>query len=248
MCLSTKVKTFFLQDRRIIANQLKFPKKYTNKEAMLHIREDKILVRDAVYTELDKFNKYKRGIHGTMIYTLMMINSYIRTDIWYKGSPKIDFYKYCLRTSCQENTNFSLLTRRFELCVLNGQNMKVYKIIVLTNLILITFVTLTQAVCIHDQVQSKNVLRKHLKYEDLEHDHRIEKRNVREPPRGGPGPPPPLNRQGFRKIRIHCDFQDIDKELNPSQERLLRTIIKDAVSTIQDIFSGNKFIFLLSFN
>ena len=49
-----------------------------NKEAMLHIRDDKIQVQDAVYTELDKFNKYKRGIRGTMIYTLMMINSYIR--------------------------------------------------------------------------------------------------------------------------------------------------------------------------
>ena len=122
-----------------------------------------------------------------------------------------------------------------------------HNIIALTNVILITFVTLTQTVCIHDQVQSKNVPRKHLKYEDLEHDHRIEKRDGRGPPPGGPGPPPPLNRQGFQKIRIHCDFQDIDKELNPSQVRLLRSIIKDAVSTIQDIFSGI-FLFLSSFN
>ena len=48
---------------------------------MLHIIDDKILVQDAVLTELDKCNKYKKGIHGTMIYTLMMINSYIRPDI-----------------------------------------------------------------------------------------------------------------------------------------------------------------------
>ena len=81
MCLSTKVKTFFLQDRSFIANQPKFPKKYTNKEAMLHIIVDKILVQDTVLTELDKCNKYRRGIHGTMIYTLMIINSYIRPDI-----------------------------------------------------------------------------------------------------------------------------------------------------------------------
>ena len=123
--------------------------------------------------------------------------------------------------------------------------MKVHKLIVLTNIILITFVTPRQSVCIHDKVQSKDVATKHInKSEDYGHEHRIVKREGK----GGPGrPPPPMNRPGFQKIRIHCDYEDLDKELSPSQEDLLKTIIKDAVSIVQDIFSGNSFFFSFFF-
>ena len=55
--------------------------KRMNKEAMLLIREDKIPLQDTVHAEINKFSKYKRGIHGTMLYTIMMINSYIWPDI-----------------------------------------------------------------------------------------------------------------------------------------------------------------------
>lgn len=120
--------------------------------------------------------------------------------------------------------------------------MKLYKTpLIITKLILITLVTLTDSVCIHDQIQSKNVPRKHLLYKDTGHEHIIQKRDNEGPLRRGRGPPPPHPRQrpGFSKIRIYCDYHDLDEQLNLAQQDRVKSVIEDVISKVKDIFSGN---------
>ena len=127
--------------------------------------------------------------------------------------------------------------------------MKSYRtLLIIIKLILITLVTLTHSVCIHDQVQSKNVPRKHLVYEDTGHGHSIHKRSGRGPPPNGdrrPPPPfpPPRPRPGFRKIRVHCDYQELDTELTQKQQELIKSVVEDGMSKVKDIFSGNSILY-----
>ena len=103
--------------------------------------------------------------------------------------------------------------------------------------------TLTDSVCIHDQIQFKNVPRKHLVYEDTGHEHSIQKRDSEDPLRGGTGrgphPPHPPQRAGFSKIRIYCDYHDLDEQLNRAQQDRVKSVIEDVISKVKDIFSGN---------
>ncbi len=73
---------FFSAAARICNRRQVVLLKPVNKGAMLLTKEE-ILIPIAVGTDICQVNKYRRGIHETMLYTLMMINSYIWSDIWW---------------------------------------------------------------------------------------------------------------------------------------------------------------------
>lgn len=88
----------------------------TNEGAMFFTKEG---FPCQVHADFNKVNKFRRGIHGTMLYTLMMINSYIWPDSWWSllldtlHTYKFQFY-VCWITLCVCGLQANLAKRQTE--------------------------------------------------------------------------------------------------------------------------------------
>ncbi len=131
-----------------------------------------------------------------------------------------------------------------------SSDMQLTNLLFIVSLVLLsTVVPWTQSACIHDLIQSKNVVSTTLKYEESTHKNHVEKRDIehRGSGRGGGPPrgPPPLRLpplgpyfDNFMKIRIEVHYSNIDAALDLNQQARLKEVVEDAVSNVRHLFSG----------